>query len=141
MNKQQKSDNNFDLDMRFDYANANFNKEIYKDLNKLENRLVIFCLLDNKFYKLAFLDQRSLRFEAWGERMTRIIPFKSGVLFDYANEIEFEGYYQKYIDNFKAEREIPQPRSKEYLIEWFEEYEGRPNLMKEYRNRNRNTEK
>lgn len=125
--------NSFDFNSKFNHENANYTKPASKDLMQLQNRLMLFCLLDNRFYKLAFLDRRALRYEAWGERMTRFIRFNDAILFDYLDQEKFDQLYQQYISKYIPDRNSSKPKTKEYFISWFEEYEGRPNSLPEHR--------
>jgi len=103
-------------------------KEMTKDISLLHNQFAVFCLKDKKFYKLAVLDFRSMRFELWGERMTRWLRFCDGVLFNYmTDEKSFNDFYEQY------KTTMQRPRSKESLLEWFKETEGRISFMPEYK--------
>ena len=109
-------------------AHTKFLREMKKDLSQLQNQFAVYCLKDDHFYKLAVLDHRGLRFELWGENKCRWISFPDGILFNYLDNEKFEELYQRYA---KA-NQGGYVKSREKLLEWFKDYEGRISFLESY---------
>jgi len=109
-----------------------FLKDMQKDLTKMHNQLALFNIKPGdtyqyRFYKLAVLDHRSLRFEAWGNKHTRWLRFEDAILFNYVTDKEsFDRFYELYIQNNTI------VKSKEKILEWLEAYEGRIAFEEDY---------
>jgi hypothetical protein len=94
------------------------------DLNRIQFRFAVFCLMDNRIYKLAAIDYRSNRFDVSGERMTRWIDFDYGIMFDFTNEREFMKYYNEHIQT------TSRPQSIDEMQEWLKAKSSRLAFIK-----------
>jgi len=96
---------------------------VYNDLTKLVYQLAVFDTVDEIIYKLNVIDYPGGRFETSGDRKSRWISFRDGILFNFMTEGEFEYFYNLYSLRYKR------PRTKEYILDWLKHSVNRIGLM------------
>ena len=86
------------------------------DLTQLQNCLSIFHPREKRFYKLADIDYRGLRYQTSGESITRWFNFDMVELIIFTQKDVFEAKYAEY----KAKREADNERVKpiEKIFAW-----------------------
>jgi hypothetical protein len=86
------------------------------DLTQLVYCLAVFDPKDSQIYKVTAIDYRGQRYELSGEKISRFLSMRDGVLFVYTNEKEFIHFYAQY----KTAREAAGERVKKphHIFDW-----------------------